>query len=460
LIQTTEGQPIVGAKYSVLLINSPLFRDSVAATDEDYLPSLGLGMLAGAATRAGIAVQYIDAIFEKRSVPDIIETIDNNGCDAVALNIFTVNQHLVREIVERVRRPVMFILGGLSTRALFSSIAKWNSSNDVHVVFGDGENIFPTIVKAPSGVKCDKVDGRIRYYEVNTSSRYYASDISGIYPDRSIYLNEPYHNVHGIKEACIVTSRGCIYNCAFCAAARSANQDLSVREASVASVRAEITSIVQKYLGIESIRVLDDLYLKNRESILRATETFADYPLTWRAMAHVASIKQVSDGDLRQLRASGCSELFVGVESGSPSVLRRIHKTADVGLIREQMARLFASDIGAKCYFIFGFPGETDKDMAQSLELAQKMHDDAISAHASFRTSVFQFRPYHGTELFHAAQGADAAPEKDARFDSELTERIGRPQYNFESGNYSSVGDDDLRTFITNTAKLSVTRSV
>ena len=441
---------------SVMLINSPLFRDSVAATDEDYLPSLGLGMLACAASNAGIEVEYIDAIFEKRSVSSLINAIEFSDCGAVGINIFTVNQHLVREIVERVQRPVLFVLGGLSTRALLPVINKWNSRNPLHVVFGDGERIFPALVLNPEGVAHNQIKNGVRYYEVNTSSPYYVSDISGIYANRHIFRNEPFLNVHGKSEACVVTSRGCIYNCAFCAAARSMNSDIPVREASAKSVRRELSSILDEHPGIESIRVLDDLYLKNKESIRRATETFYRYSMSWRAMAHIASIKQVSPEDLRELRESGCSELFIGVESGSPHILRRIHKTSDTQLIREQISRLFGAGIGVKTYFIFGFPEETLDDMSLTAQLAEDMRDDALRLGGTFRTSVFQFRPYHGTELFRGSQAMGTTiKEKDARFDEELTQRIGRPQYNFESGNFSSVPITTLSDFIARTASLT-----
>ena len=439
---------------SVLIINSPLFREATCALDEDYLPSIGLGILAQAARSRKIHVEFIDAIYQKQGVAEIVRAIEDGHCDAVGLNIFTVNQHLVREIVEKVNRKVTFILGGLSTRELLPAIRAWNTQNQVHVVFGDGEKVFPELVLSKA-----TVHRNIEFHEIDKHSSYYVSDISGVFPARDVFANEPYRNMHGLMEACIVTSRGCIYNCAFCAAASSLNQSFTIREASVESVKADIGAIVISHPEVQCIRVLDDLYLKNKLSIGRATRTFGEFRLKWRAMAHVASIKQVSDDDLRKLQHSGCIELFVGIESGSPRVLRRIHKTSDTNLIREQMRRLFSAGINVKGYFIFGFPDETSDDMDATLRLALELQEDAIPTSAKFRTSVFQFRPYHGTELFHFIEkNGIGLGEKDARFDAELSESIGRPQYNFESGNYSLVPVDLLRNYIAQTARLSAQR--
>jgi len=440
---------------SALLVNSPLFREPVAAIDEDYLPSIGLGILARAARDRGIAIEYIDAIFEKRGVTDIAAVVEQGQYDVVGLNIFTVNQHLVREIVERVRRRVTFVVGGLSAGALFASICEWQTKNPIHVVFGDGEIIFPLLITEPDCVKSDGSAGHVRYYEISRKSPYYVADISSVFPARDLFRNEPYKNIHDLWEACIVTSRGCIYNCAFCAAAISVNQSFSVRESTVESVQTDIRAILERSRPVQSIRILDDLYLKNRNSIKRASTTFSKFALQWRAMAHVASIKQTTEDDLGALRASGCTELFVGIESGSPRVLKRIHKTSDAALIREQMTRLFACGITAKCYFILGFPDETLEDMHLTVALARDLRDAAARYNTAFRTSVFQFRPYHGTELFHdLTEGHAEMAEKDARFDSELTEKIGRSQYNFEAGNFSAVPTDQLRELIVETAAL------
>lgn len=439
----------------MLLVNSPLFRESVAATDEDYLPSLGLGILAQAARNHGAEVDYIDAIFEKRGVVDLTATIERGPYETVGLNIFTVNHHLIREIVEGVRRRVVFVVGGLSTAALLEAISAWRTENTVQVVFGDGEIIFPMLVTNPKSAKPDRSVGSAHFYEINTKSPYYAENISNPLPARDLFENEPYDNIHGLREACIVTSRGCIYNCAFCAAARSMNKGFAVRESSVEGVRADIRSILRNDSSVQSIRVLDDLFLKNRDSIKRAAAIFSEFPVQWRAMAHVTSIKLVTNNDLAALRRSGCMELFIGIESGSPRVLKKIHKPSDTALVRQQMSRMFAAGINAKCYFIFGFPDETEEDMQQTLRLARDLYDDAARNGAKFRSSVFQFRPYHGTELFHDLRSADAAIiDKDARFDRELTDKIGRAQYNFEAGNFSAVATEKLRGFIAEAAAL------
>lgn len=109
-----------------------------------------------------------------------------------------------------------------------------------------------------------------------------------------------------------------------------------------------------------------------------------------------------------------------------------------------------------KGYFIYGFPGETAEDMDQTFALAKKLKALAKRYKVNFRTSVFQYRPYHATEIYHnlQRQGADLENQQVAP-NSELSSLVGRLQFNFHTGNYSKVGDDALHDYIYRTINLN-----
>ncbi|MCF6291620.1 MAG: cobalamin B12-binding domain-containing protein [Desulfobacterales bacterium] len=129
---------------SILLINSPLFREKQAEDDEDYLPPIGLGYIATNLRKVGHAVRLIDAVADNRTIPGLLEMIRATTPDVIGLNVFTTNYSLVRELVESIDDEAMRILiGGLSTRTLYSDIFVWDSANAIDVVCGDGELITP-----------------------------------------------------------------------------------------------------------------------------------------------------------------------------------------------------------------------------------------------------------------------------------------------------------------------------
>lgn len=113
--------------------------------------------------------------------------------------------------------------------------------------------------------------------------------------------------------------------------------------------------------------------------------------------------------------------------------------------------------IDLKGYFIYGFPEETEEDFKKTLELAKKIKEISLKTSGQFRTSVFQFRPYHGTQLYNEIIKIRGSIPK-CKINNSLNsnkEEEGRTQFNLTSGNYSKVSDEKLEEFILKTQKLT-----
>lgn len=85
-----------------------------------------------------------------------------------------------------------------------------------------------------------------------------------------------------------------------------------------------------------------------------------------------------------------------------------------------------------------------------SYDLAVQLKELSLKSRANFRTSVFQFRPYHGTELYHDMILKGRIID-EVMYHDDWSINMGRKQFNFTSGNFSEASDDDLRKFITET---------
>jgi anaerobic magnesium-protoporphyrin IX monomethyl ester cyclase len=102
---------------------------------------------------------------------------------------------------------------------------------------------------------------------------------------------------------------------------------------------------------------------------------------------------------LDNIKESGCRELFIGIESGNEDTLKHIRKPFSVDTAYKTITRIFDAQIAVKCYFILGFPGETESAANDTIVLASRLCDYANLKGVSFRISPFRFRPYHGTTL-------------------------------------------------------------
>lgn len=239
------------------------------------------------------------------------------------------------------------------------------------------------------------------------------------------------------------SSRGCMYNCAFCGGARSLNRDIPIRIRSTESIVSEIRDIISLYPDVKCIRILDDLFLRDGKSIDMANKIFSEFPqLSWRGMVHVLSlINNITKAD--ELPQSHCRELFIGIESGSERVRRHINKRGTKQEILEVASAILKNNIDLKGYFIYGFPDKTEEDFKETYDLALRIKEISMKTGGQFRTSVFQFRPYHGTELYFEIEKKGGIMHPCV-FNQSISQFEGRSQFNFSFGNYSLEPDNLL----------------
>jgi radical SAM superfamily enzyme YgiQ (UPF0313 family) len=440
----------------VALVNSPLFRYKEEAYEEDSLPPIGLGYIGTHLRRHGFNVELIDAVDQQIPLQELIERLTESKPDFIGVNIFTTNYELVKELVESLSFNTHVVVGGLSTKQLYSAILAWKTNNPIDIITGDGEWIMLDIVRGCVKDSPFIFESNRRVFRVDQTSKYIVDDISEVSLDRSFFLNEPIKHPLGFIEANIVASRGCVYNCSFCAAARSLNKDYPVRERSEKSIISELNDIALAYPQVNSVRVLDDLFLKNRDTVQKAANVFSHFSFQWRSMAHVQTFRNVDEELMQRLKASGCFELFIGIESGSPKILSQINKTKDVEVIKNNLTKVFKAGINMKGYFIYGFPDETKEDMEMTYQLAFDLKQIATCFGVNFRTSVFQYRPYHSTRIYHELQeqGKNLNVVRIAPNEA-LSQLVGRQQFNFHSGNYSAVEYRTVESYIYRTINLN-----
>lgn len=437
----------------VMLINPPIYNKKVADS-EDYLPPLGLGYIATSLKENGIDVKIVDAVNNNLTVEEIIELISKEAPDFIGTNIFSINYELVKQIIEQCKTKTSFIVGGKSTKFLYNDIVNFNSENEIIVTIGEGELITPDIVsgcvKEPSILgACENR----KIYRVDGNSIYLPRDISKLKLDRTFFENRDTINAYGKIEEAIVTSRECLYNCAFCGGARSLNKDVPVRERSTEDIIAELEEIKELHPNTQSIRILDDLFLKNRQSIEKAIEIFKQFPFEWRAMAHIRSFKDAEDL-LPILKECGCKELEVGIESGNNEMRNKIHKIGNVSEVFETVSKIMEAGINVKGYFMYGLPEETLEQCQDTYLLACRLFAYSNNTTGNFRTSAFQFRPYHGTELYNLINQDLKYSHNDS-----LNELEGRKQFNFTAGNFSNCSQEEINKFVIKTNQLGERKS-
>ncbi len=300
----------------VVIINSPLFEEKDSNNNnEDYLPPLGLGIIYSAIEHK-FDVTFIDSLADNLGVKDVISILKNRKANFACINIFTTNFSLIKKIVEEVKTKIHWVIGGISTKSLYNEIFKWETDNQIDIVYGDGEIITEEIINSSHAIEPYDKEEKRRFFLIEPCSQYYVKDISNEILNRSIFKHEPQINFFEEKEICIYTSRGCPYNCAYCVAAHRRNKELgnTIRRKSGDSIVLELENIKKQYPDVVAIRILDDLFLFEEDNFQNAICIFNKFNFSWRAMCHIKSIVKVDDQTLENIAKSGCKELFVGIE--------------------------------------------------------------------------------------------------------------------------------------------------
>lgn len=436
-----------------ILFNSPIGQNA-KEEKEQYLSPLGIGYIATYLEKEGISVEVIDCVKEKKDIPEMVSIINRSKPDYIGINIFTQNYDAVKSFIKDIEYNCECFIGGQVVKSIYQELLKWNVKNKLHIIIGDGEFIIPALVLGNCVQEPEKHNGRNFVYRINKDSMYFPKDISDMFLNRKYLGDEMLINHYGEKEVGIITSRGCIFDCAFCGGAMSLNEDVPPRIRTEESVVREIRDILSMYPDINSIRILDDLFLRSGKSINMANNIFSNFPhLTWRGMAHVLSLIGAID-KVKELRKGNCKELFVGIESGSESIRKKINKKGGIDDVISVSKEILQNGIDLKGYFIYGFPKETKEDFQKTYELAAKIKEISLKTSGDFRTSVFQFRPYHGTKLYDEIMSEKGIIHK-CEFNKAISLFSGRTQFNYDFGNYSVEPDELLNEYIIKTQNLT-----
>jgi tRNA-2-methylthio-N6-dimethylallyladenosine synthase len=107
--------------------------------------------------------------------------------------------------------------------------------------------------------------------------------------------------------------------------------------------------------------------------------------------------------------ASVCEHIHLPLQSGSSRILKAMRRTYDRRRYMERVAmiREHVPDVALTTDIIVGFPGETEEDFAQTLEVAEEVRYDAAF--------TFVFSPRRGTEAAGMTEGVVAHPMKVER---------------------------------------------
>ena len=144
-------------------------------------------------------------------------------------------------------------------------------------------------------------------------------------PSRDLVDMEPYRAAwtatHGYFSTSMVSSRGCPYQCNWCAKPISGNK---FHQRAAANVADEMLAL-KTTAGVQHIWFGDDVFALNaawvQQFAAEVAARNASVPFKIQSRADL-----LSEETVRALRTAGCAEVWMGVESGSQAILNAMEK--------------------------------------------------------------------------------------------------------------------------------------
>jgi anaerobic magnesium-protoporphyrin IX monomethyl ester cyclase len=213
--------------------------------------------------------------------------------------------------------------------------------------------------------------------KVSTESQHVESpawDLIDIERYRSVW-----QRAHSYFSLNMAASRGCSFRCNWCSKPIWGNKYL---QRSAPEVAAEMGELKRRFRP-DHIWFADDIFGFRVDWISEFTQAAraadAAIPFTIQTRADLISVPMA-----RALRAAGCTEAWIGAESGSQKVLNAMNKGITVEEILTARARLKAEHIRVGFFIQVGYLGEQLEDILATRDLIERARPDDVGVSVSY----------------------------------------------------------------------------
>jgi len=169
----------------------------------------------------------------------------------------------------------------------------------------------------------------------------------------------------------IMTSKGCPYQCLYCAA-----RDSKWQARSAANCCQELKLAKDRW-GIKSFSIIDDCFNIDRGRVVEFCDLIKPLNLSW-SCANGLRADRFDESLAKKMKDAGCDYVGFGIESTDPKVLNTIRKGEDINTIELAVdaAKKYFDNVNG--YFIIGLPGSSYEKDLNSLRWAEGKHINAF----------------------------------------------------------------------------------
>ena len=359
-------------------------------------PPLGICYLAAVLQQNNISVKILDNPALGLSTNKILQNIRQLNPKIVGITVMSSLLPQTYRLIQGIQQQmpdVVIVVGGPYITVDPEVIIDMNVSYGFR---GDAELAFPAFCKAiiENRLPSKEIPGIL----INENGLVYKAE-PALYPNLND-LPTPAYDLLDLKKyrssemnyltaSMIISRGGCPYTCTFCGNLMKEKY----RRIDAVRVVDQIEYLMQEF-GTQLIEFVDETFTLNRNRTKDLCNEIINrgIKIRWICLTRVDNLDEEL---LLLMKRSGCYKIRFGVESGNEQVRYRAQKNISNKKFEETLALCRKIGIKTLCFYIFGFPGETEEQMNQTLEYSFFLPSDT--------NTYSRMEPIPNSEIFNLA---------------------------------------------------------
>jgi len=382
-----------------------------------YAPPLGLASLAAVLKSSGYEVEIIDALAERLSQKSFMNRVRKSDGDVFGMTCITDFRFTVfktAKMIKSVFPDSKVVLGG--PHVFSTDVQTLETVKDVDIIVrSEGEESIVEIADAlKRGASLSGIRGitfRRGSRIIRNEDRPFIKDIDKLpMPARELLPFDRYNPTlevtHNRKCTSVVFSRGCPYQCVFCANRRLWRS--SFRKRSVDKVIDEMRMLVDDY-NISAFDIWDDTFTMDKKWLKEVCNGMIREGMDtlWYCRGRVNNIDRET---VLLMKKAGCRAVLLGVESGSQRVLDVIRKAITVEQAKRSIKTCIDNGVSVKTGFMVNHPTETLNDVRKTMRLIKYFRDISGGDSSKIKIIPGPTRIYPGTDIESMAKKSGKLP--------------------------------------------------
>jgi anaerobic magnesium-protoporphyrin IX monomethyl ester cyclase len=371
----------------VLLVSPPYYKPySKGQTIADGMP-LGLGYIASyALSKMDVDIKVIDYGIEQYSDDIWKQVVNDYKPDIIGFNTLTLGYQQVLKMARLVKGNALIVAGGAHATIMPQDMLQ---ECDI-IVRCEGEITFSEIL---SGKPLQNIDGIAYKYDGQIRLNNDRKRIDNL--DELPIPAYQLFNMKGYRIYGILGSRGCPYDCLFCASPVLWNRVMRLR--SPKNIVNEIQYLTENY-EVKHIFFQDDTFNLTIKRGIDICDEMIERNLGITFATQMRANKEcVSDDLFRKMKEANCVEMSFGIESYSNKVMKALNKNLTTDEAKQAVRMAHRERIkSVKGFFMIGNWDETPIDILKTWWFIIRNPID---------TTLTVCTPLPGTKLYKQSKG-------------------------------------------------------